>query len=73
MNCSTPGPCVHHQLLEFTQTHVHRVGDAIQLNGHDLSKLWEMVKDRETWHEAVSGVQRVGHNLATEHQQDTNK
>ena len=29
MNCSTPGLPVH-QLLEFTQTHVHRVGDAIQ-------------------------------------------
>ena len=27
MNCSTPGLSVHHQLLEFTQTHVHRVGD----------------------------------------------
>ena len=30
MNPSTPGLPVHHQLLEFTQTHVHRVGDAIQ-------------------------------------------
>ena len=30
MNCSTPGLPVHHQLLEFTQTHVHRDGDAIQ-------------------------------------------
>ena len=30
MNCSTPGLPDHHQLLEFTQTHVHRVGDAIQ-------------------------------------------
>ena len=30
MNRSTPGLPVHHQLLEFTQTHVHRVGDAIQ-------------------------------------------
>ena len=29
MNCSTPGLPVHHQLLEFTQTHVHQVGDAI--------------------------------------------
>ena len=28
MNRSTPGLSVHHQLLEFTQTHVHRVGDA---------------------------------------------
>ena len=30
MNCSTPGLPVYHQLPEFTQTHVHRVGDAIQ-------------------------------------------
>ena len=30
MNCSTPGLPVHHQHPEFTQTHVHRVSDAIQ-------------------------------------------
>ena len=30
MNSSTPGLPVHHQLPEFTQTHVHPVGDAIQ-------------------------------------------
>ena len=30
MNCSTPGLPVHHHLLEFTQTHVHRVSAAIQ-------------------------------------------
>ena len=36
MDCSTPGLPVHHQLLESTQTHVHWVGDAIQLS-HPLS------------------------------------
>ena len=36
MNCSMPGLPVHHQLLEFTQTHVHWVGDAIQPS-HPLS------------------------------------
>ena len=36
MNRSTPGLPVHHQLPEFTQTHVHRVGDAIQ-SSHPLS------------------------------------
>ena len=30
MNCSTPGLPVLHQLPEFTQTHIHGVGDAIQ-------------------------------------------
>ena len=30
MNCSMPGLPVHHPLTEFTQTHVHRVSDAIQ-------------------------------------------
>ena len=37
MNCSTPGLPVHHQLPEFTQTHVHRVGDAIQTSHPLLS------------------------------------
>ena len=36
MNHSTPGLPVHHQLLQFTQTHVHRVSDAIQPS-HPLS------------------------------------
>ncbi|CAI9176240.1 unnamed protein product [Rangifer tarandus platyrhynchus] len=36
MDCSTPGLPVHHQLLESTQTHVHRVGDSIQPS-HPLS------------------------------------
>ena len=36
MNCSMPGPPVHHQLPEFTQTHVHWVGDAIHPS-HPLS------------------------------------
>ena len=30
MGCSSPGLPVHHQLLEFTETYVHSVGDAIQ-------------------------------------------
>ena len=36
MDCSTPGLPVHHQVPEFTQTHIHWVGDAIQLS-HPLS------------------------------------
>ena len=36
MNCSMPGLPVHHQLPEFTETHVHRVSEAIQPS-HPLS------------------------------------
>ena len=36
MDCSMPGLSAHHQLPEFTQTHVHLVGDAIQPS-HPLS------------------------------------
>ena len=39
MNRSTPGLPVHHQLPEFTQTHIHRVSDAIQPS-HPLSSLF---------------------------------
>ena len=39
MNRSTPGLPVHHQLPEFTQTHIHQVGDAIQPS-HPLSSLF---------------------------------
>ena len=34
-----------------------------------LSKLQEIVKDREAWSAAVHGLQKVGHNLVTEQQQ----
>ena len=36
VNCSMPGLPVHHQLPEFTETHIHRVSDAIQPS-HPLS------------------------------------
>ena len=52
MDCSMPGLPVHHQLLELTKTHVHRVGDAIQLShlllspspAFSLSQHWGLFK-----------------------------
>ena len=41
MDCSTPGLSVHHQLPEFTQTHVHCVSDAIQPS-HPLSSYYHI-------------------------------
>ena len=38
MDCNRPGFPVHHQFLELAQTHVHRVGDAVQLS-HPLLSL----------------------------------
>ena len=35
------------------------ITDSVDLG---LSKLWEMVKDREAWHAAVRGVVKIGHN-----------
>ena len=42
MDCSMPGFPVHYQLLGLTQTHVHRVGDAIQPS-HPLSSTFPPV------------------------------
>ena len=42
------------------------ITDAKDMN---LGKLREMVRDREAWHAAVCGVTRVGHDWATEQQQ----
>ena len=40
----------------------------INLKDMTLSKLQEMVKDKEAWHAAVHGSQRLGHDLVTEQQ-----
>ena len=48
MNCSTPGLPVHHQLPEFTKTHVHRVSDAIHPS-HPLSSLSPPAPQKDSW------------------------
>ena len=55
MNCSTPGFPVHHQLLELTQTHVHRVSDAIQPS-HPLLSLSPPVFDLSQHQGLFQGV-----------------
>ena len=52
MNRSTPGLPVHHQLPEFTQTHVHQVGDAIQ-SFHPLSSPSPPASNRSQHHEST--------------------
>ena len=44
MNCSTPGLPVHHQLPEFTQTHVYQVSDAIQPSHHLLPSIFPSIR-----------------------------
>ena len=38
----------------------------------NLSKLWEILRDREAWNLQSTGSQRVGHSLVTEQQQNGN-
>ena len=44
------------------------LGCIIESMDMSLSKLWEIVKDREAWSATVHRSQRVGHDLATEQQ-----
>ena len=63
MVCSTPGLPVHHQLLEFTQTHVHRVGAAIQPSHPLLSPLppaLNHIRDLFSKNKIGSGQLQVG-------------
>ena len=45
MSHSTPGLPVHHQLPEFTQTHIHRVSDAIQPSNSIIKTLFSHFLD----------------------------
>ena len=65
MNRSTPGLPVHHQLPELTQTHVHRVGDAIQPTHPLIYKAkYLMLVNRDT-HPLIKYHQKVNFTLLT--------
>ena len=63
MNYSTPGLPVHHQLLVFTQTHVHRIGDAIQ-PPHPLSSPFPPVLN-PSQHQSLFQWVNSSHEVAT--------
>ena len=48
MNCSTPGLPVHHELPQFTQTHAHRISDAIQPS-HPMSSPSPAPNPSQNW------------------------
>ena len=62
MDCSTPGFPIHHQLLEFTQTHVHWISDAVQPSHplsspspptFNLSQHWDLFKWVNSLHQVA--------------------
>ena len=59
MGCSTPGFPVPHYILEFAQTHIHRVGDAIQPS-HLLLLSSVFTSIREMSQLFASGGQNIG-------------
>ena len=59
MNSSMPGLPVHHQLLEFTQTHVHWVSDAIQPSHPLLSPSPSDWRHSSDWHWAIFFVSYI--------------
>ena len=62
MNCSTPGLPVHHQLPEFTQTHVHQLGDAIQPSHPLLSP--SPPAPNPSWHQGLFQWVNPSHEVA---------
>ena len=70
VNCSMPGLPVHHQLPEFTQTHVYQVGDAIQPS-HPLSSPSPLVPNPSQhqglfqWINSAWGGQNIGVSAST--------
>ena len=67
MDCSTPGFCVHHQLPELSQTHVHWVSDAIQPT-HPLSSPAFSHSQHQGLFQWVSSSHQVAKVLELQHQ-----
>ena len=63
MNPSTPGLPVHHHLPEFTQTHVHRVSDAIQPS-HPLSSSPSPLAPNPSQHQSLFQWVNSSHEVA---------
>ena len=66
IDCSMPGLPVHHQLLEFTQTHIHWVGDIIQPShpllspcppASNLFQHWGLFKWVSSSHQVFKGLE----------------
>ena len=81
MNRSTPGLPVHHQLPEFTQTHVHQVSDAIQPSHPDvyppliLLETWLHIKQCKRESYKLAGISNRASNInkIIVQQRDTNR
>ena len=66
MNRSTPGLPVHHQLLEFTQTHVHRVSEVTLSGTHTHTPQMHVYNTPPYFEEAVSSTQNAQRSVCSQ-------
>jgi len=67
VDCSTPGLPDHHQLPELTQTHVHQVGDAIQLPHPASSSLAFDLSQQQGLFQSASSLHQEARVLMLQH------
>ena len=68
MNCSTPGLPVHHHLPKFTQTHVHRVRDA--MGSKNLDVAYNLIVEDDRYCLSFLGGSAVKNPLAVKEMQE---